>query len=343
MKQWAGKTSSGRFVNWLSVAVIACLITACADERTETSVDNEAPANISSSSQVMNLADDFHAFWLETAELPVDERVAIFKKDIVNQFPAFYDIARFDGQLTEESQDKRIANAITRHAKIAEKFLAKTKQFDADLASNIESFTQAFPDFELKVPVTLLHSLGEFDGGTRELNGQLHLLFGADGMVRFHSWDNESAFFHHELFHIHHDVHFKECDIAWCAVWTEGLATYVAKQLNPDAGLPELLLDFPSGMATKTQEQLRESLEHLQTVLDSDDKDVYKSLFNTDEDETGLPARRGYYLGYLIAQELGKSHDMATLAAMKNEQIQPLIPELVKQLLDSTDVYDPVQ
>lgn len=335
MEQRFEKPFNERLVKRLSVAVIACLIAACAEELTETKVGTEAPENIGNSPPVMNLADDFHALWLETAELPVEERVAIFKRDVVSQFPAFYDIARFDGQITEESQNKRIANAITRHAEIAEQFLAKSKQFDAVLVSNIESFKQVFPDFKLQVPVTLLHSLGEFDGGTRELNGQLHLLFGADGMVRFHSWDNESAFFHHELFHIHHEVHFKECDLAWCAAWAEGLATYVAKQLNPEAGQPELLLDFPTGMAAKTQEHLRESLEHLQTVLDSDDKEVYKSLFNTKEDETGLPARRGYYLGYLIAQELGRTHDLATLAAMTNEQIQPLIPALVSQLLDS--------
>ena len=47
-------------------------------------------------------------------------------------------------------------------------------------------FGRAFPDYRPTMPTYLLHSLGEMDGGTRDLGGSIALLFGADMIARYH-------------------------------------------------------------------------------------------------------------------------------------------------------------
>src|SRR5699024_5527514 len=88
----------------------------------------------------------------------------------------------------------------------------------------------------------------------------------------------------------------------WCLLWGEGLAVHVAHVLNPDASDAELLLDIPVGMAAATRDALPDALMHLKAVLDSEDNAVKAPLFWSGDDDTGLPARYGYYLGYRIAQ-----------------------------------------
>jgi hypothetical protein len=114
-------------------------------------------------------------------------------------------------------------------------------------------------------------------------------------MVRYHGKGNESAFFHHELFHTYHEPVLEACEgddaPIWVSLWTEGLATYVSKAMNPQANDVELLLDFPSGMAERTRKVLPASFAHLEKVLDKTDRSIYVGLFNGSRMRPGC--RRG--------------------------------------------------
>lgn len=290
-----------------------------------------APA--SAALTIVNLADDFTAFYDATTGLPTPERVEIFKHDIASQFPEFYGVERYEGRVTAEEHDARIAKAIESLPEIRERYIAKVDRFGGDLSANVESFRAVFPDFEANAEIHLLHSLGEMDGGTREFgDGTVHLIFGADGMVRYHTWENETPFFHHELFHLHHSRFFVECEEIWCSLWAEGLATLVSERMNPDAPPAELLLDFPPDMVARTEANLGPAFAHLKSVLLSSEQDDYIGLFTPKADETGLPGRRGYYLGLLVARELAASRDLQTLAKLSNEEMKPLLFETVDAL-----------
>jgi hypothetical protein len=295
-------------------------------------VASKAPA---AAPEVLNLADDFVAFWDATKGLPTPERVAIFKRDVASLIPGFYEIDRFEGRVTQERQDERIARSIENFDAIREAYIVKAEAFDSDLDRNLATFREAFPDFKFDIGVVLLHSLGEMDGGTRELNGKQTLVFGADMMATVHHWDDEAAFFDHELFHVHHSAFFGECDAVWCGLWKEGLAVYVASTLNPEAGNPELLLEFPKGLVPDTQARLKEALLDLRGSLDSTEIPDLMRLFSTDEDPTGLPGRRGYYLGLLVAREIGKGRDLASLARMTQDEARPLIVAAIDKLIAS--------
>ena len=287
--------------------------------------------------KVQNLATAFVTFWDQTKDLSADARVAAFKRDVEPQFPAFYGIARFGENVTQVKRDAQIRRAIEKFGPIRETFMAKMLNFEAQLQTNLLSFRQTFPDFQPDVSVYLLHSLGEMDGGTRTLEGKQYLIFGIDGMVQFHqSSSDESAFFHHELFHVLHGTWFATCDEIWCTLWSEGLAVHVAKTLHPHATEDELLLTFPPDLVKNTEAKRRDALIHLKSVLSSTDGDIYGGIFQSRGDTTGLPARRGYVLGLWVAQEIAKTNSLQALSKMTAEQVKPLIFEAVNTLIGQT-------
>src|SRR5690606_38120584 len=116
-------------------------------------------------------------------------------------------------------------------------------------ASAVAHFREFFPDSTAALPTYFLHSLGEMDGGTREIGGKAVMIFGADGIAMYHTPDTIGPFFGHELFHVEHGVYFPECQPVWCALWTEGLATAAAEKMNPGIGPQALMLETPRPIA----------------------------------------------------------------------------------------------
>lgn len=283
---------------------------------------------------VHSLAREFAAFWDETQQMPEAERVAAFKSRIGARFPEFYDIARYKGERSQAEHDEVIRGNIAAFGKRRQAYLDKVAKFDADLPRHVATFSKAFPDFKPEVTTYFLHSLGEMDGGMRDFDGRLYLIFGADMMTRLHGNGDEAAFFHHELFHAYHGSLFN-CgeELVWQRLWAEGLATHVSKVLNPQANEQEMLLDFPAGSANLVQGQIYVSLTHLEQVLDSTDSQQQANLFNMNgRSEDGLQPRRGYFLGYQIAQELGKTRSLSEMAKLSCTAVRPLIGSAITTL-----------
>jgi hypothetical protein len=284
--------------------------------------------------QVHNLADDFATTWDATKDLPMAERVEAFKKNVASKFPEFYAPDRRGGVAR---QDALIADQIEKFGAIREAYLGKVRAFGSAMPRHLAAFQVAFPDFRLTTPTYLVHSLYEMDGGTRTLNGKTYLIFGADLMAILHPDEDDAALFLHELFHVYHTALFNcSSDSMWTSLWEEGLAVYVSEKLSHRTSLTELLLDFPKGMPAATQARLPEAWAQLEQMLDSTSPDTYAEFFNTAQTEGGLPARRGYYLGYLVAQEAGQTRGLTTLAHLTCDQVEPLVKAIVHQKILET-------
>lgn len=285
---------------------------------------------------VVNLADDFTRFWDATQAMPLPDRIAAFKRDVGGKLPAFYGIARFEGALPQPVHDEFIGNAITSFPTIRPVYVAKVAAFEAGLQRDSRSFREAFPDFTQTAPIYLLHSLGEMDGGTRTLDGKSALIFGADVMARAHQgWRSEAPFFHHELFHVYHEPRLGTCDAIWCSLWSEGLATYVAETLNPGSSEAELLLTYPDDMAARTRAALLPTLLGIAAALESVDDAVYSDLFNGGDQKGALPRRRGYYVGLLVAREIGRTHDLKQMAKLSAAEAKPLVTAALQRLIET--------
>ncbi len=266
--------------------------------------------------QVHDLATPFVQVWERNVGKPDAVFVQDFKASIGARFPAFYDVQRFNGMFTPAQHDGMIAKARSEFPSMRAAYEKKVARFTQDLPGHIASFRTSFPDYAAKTDIWFLHSLGEMDGGTRTFDGKVYFIFGADAMVKYHGDGDEAAFFHHELFHDYHNM---QCarEPVWVGLWNEGLATYVAKRMNPSANNSELLLDIPRNLVADTQKQLGRAFADLHGKLESEERTHYEGLFQgRGGDDTGLPARRGYYLGYLVAEEIGKGMSMQQMAKL---------------------------
>jgi hypothetical protein len=280
--------------------------------------------------RLIDLSDDYVAFYDRTEGMPPPERVAAFRREIVPLFQEFYGRERFD-ELTDERYERRIARSIEQFPALRERYLLKAAAFEGLLASAYGAFAVAFPDVGDIGDVYLVNSLGEMDGGARSFGDRQYFIFGADVMARVHPYEDEEPFFHHELFHIYHRS-FQDCGAVWCALWREGLATYVAQSLNPDASLDHLLLTVPEPIAPAVEANLQEAVCTARARLDSREGSDMQALFSFQRFNERLPPRFGYYVGLLVAREVGRGRSLRELAHLSNGEVRPLIEESLARL-----------
>lgn len=272
--------------------------------------------------RLIDLSGDFVRFFDATQGQSDADRVAAFYRDVSPRFPEFYDAGRFD----EGRQDQRILRSIRQFPDIRVRYLTASTQFASAIAPAYASFSRAFPDMPPIGDVYLLHSLGEMDGGTRELRGRVDFIFGADVMARVHAgFASEQPFFHHELFHRYHERFFSACDPVWCGLWEEGLAVYVAAQLNAGASDDELLLSSPEPIRATVDADRTLAVCIVKSRLDSTEPDDVSQLFEGQAHPDRLPPRFGYYVGYLAMQEAARDHSLQELAHMDRAQARPVI------------------
>ncbi|TMP41592.1 MULTISPECIES: DUF5700 domain-containing putative Zn-dependent protease [unclassified Pseudoalteromonas] len=274
--------------------------------------------------EVINLADDFYTLYQSSKTLTAENRAEQFSQHFTSQFAPFY-------------SDKSFVKAIEGFSGIEEVYFSKNRRLSKELNSSMESFIATFPDFKSEIPIYILHSLGRFNGATRELNGKTYLMFGVDLMAKYHTWKNDTPFFHHELFHVYHEKLFQCKDELWCSIWTEGLATYVSHKLTPSASDDELMLNIPSNLVKKIRARHLDSFVDLKKKFYSKKTEIYSSFFNFAKDETKLPYRRGYYLGYILAKEIGKNYSLEQLAKMDKKTVESLLLKELDLLIKAED------
>ncbi|WP_444897571.1 hypothetical protein [Microbulbifer sp. SSSA005] len=284
---------------------------------------------------VNNLADDFYDLYNSSEGMDDEARAFLIAKELSDRFPEYYK----DGGEIEEggkySLKNRVFSAVSNFPDIEIKYLSKERSLNISLEDNLKSFSNTFSDMAMDVPIYMLHSFGEFNGTYRKLDGQGYLMFGLDMMAEYHSWEVDSSFFHHELFHVYHEKYFSGCEQLWCDIWTEGLATYISHELNPSADYNELMLNIPAGMVPDIDARLLFALNDLKVKFHSEDPAIKSSFNNFAADDTGLPVRRGYYLGYILSKSLGEKYSYVELARMSNGQVERLLLSELNKLIQA--------
>ena len=291
-----------------------------------------SPAFAQDGLRFIDLTGDFDRFATSTATMADTARVKAFEKQMGPLAEGFYLRSR-----KPEKYDERVLKNLQAYPESREGILKVSRQFAALFAPARKSFEEAFGPVASEQPVYLLHSLGEMDGGTRDLNGKDTLLFGADGIFKYHGDNDLTPFFHHELFHVYHEPLMKDCDAVWCSLWEEGLATYVASSLNPGAGEGALLLDIPAPIKPAVDANRAAAICATLPLLNSEKEEDYEPLFYGSKNLPGFPARMGYYIGYLVAADLGKTRSLKELAALTPEQAKPLIDQSLASMATCPD------
>ena len=283
--------------------------------------------------EYLDLTDDFAAFWEASKGMSRNSRAAAFKAHFEPLIPAFYE--------REKAGPFPYGDLIL---KALDEFPAKRAGIEQVSSSFSAMALPARASFEAELgpmgtlpPIILLHSLGEFDGGVRTLKATGRtLLFGADMIASIHSAHSVQPFFHHELFHVFHKRSFEVCDALWCGLWSEGLAVYAADRLNPGATDAQLLLVNPEPLRAAIEANRHEALCLVLDRLDSTSGSDNSALFSSGRISDSLPPRSGYYIGYLIAAQAGKSIALKDLAALPPSQVRSLIEANLRVLAGAT-------
>ena len=280
-----------------------------------------------SSLRFVDLTGAFDRSWSATAQLPDDKRAAAFESDFAKVLPGFYDPKRVAELVPEEKYQARLLEWLKTYPEKRGGIQRVSREFSGLIGPAQRSFEKAFGPMRGYPPIYLVNSLGEFDGGTRDLPEGTRLMFGADVIDRLHKDMPIQPFFHHELFHLLHGRTFKGCEKIWCNLWSEGLAVYVASRLNPGATDADLLLNRPVPLRSAVESHKQAAVCAVRARLDSTDPKDYAPLFlgSGEALSAELPVRFGYYVGYLVAKDLGRTRSLRQLAALRNEKVKTLV------------------
>lgn len=279
----------------------------------------------------VDLTPQFAKFADETAGMEEKARVALFRKRMNALFPGFYEPRN---GATSERYDARVARALREFPALRPHYERAQREFPAAYASGIRHFREQFPGFKPNVPIYLVHSLGEMDGGTRELGGKTYLVFGADVIGRYHTSRDIGPFLDHELFHVEHGKYFRECEAVWCSLWIEGLATYAAKTMNTGADDGQLLLTSPEPIRAPTDAKWGEAVCFTRAKLESMAPGDFNVFFvgGSDDGSRVFPERFGYYVGLRVAEQAGKEFSLAQLAHMAPTQAKSVVMDSLNRL-----------
>lgn len=277
-----------------------------------------------------DITADFSRFADETHGMDPAARVALFHTEMEVLLPGFY-APRFGS--TQAQYDARIASALDGFSGLRARYEQVQRGFPAAFDAGIHHFRKVFPHFTPDVPIYLLHSIGEMDGGTRELGGRIHLIFGADVIARIHEPRDLAAFLDHELFHVENGKYFADCDQVGCLLWAEGLATYAAKVMNPGADDQQLLLTSPKPIRAAVDAQWPAALCFTRARLFSAESADMQALFVGGAGNGQFPDRFGYYVGLRVIEELGGRYSLPKLARMRSEKARAVLTEGVERLV----------
>ena len=305
----------------LLVLVAALAFAACA-----------APANSDQtpSIRLVDLTDEFDVFWQQTGEQPGSERAAAFRAHFELLLPGFFNAARVGSDPVR--YDEHIARGLAGYARQRDAIREISARFSSLFLPALRRFEGELGPVELQRPIYLINSLGEMDGGMRDLPGGSVLIFGADMIAFYHRDHSVEPLFHHELFHAVHLRRFRSCDEMWCALWVEGLATYAAARLNPGATDAELLFEIPEPIRPAVEANRVEAVCAVRDRLDSTASADRQALFSFQRFNERLPPRFGYYVGYLVAAEIGRNRSLRSLATLQADEVRPMIDQALGRL-----------
>lgn len=292
------------------------------------SASQNVPARAPSFS-IHNFMPEFWQFWEAAENQPVERQAQLWQSLYVQRHQAVFD------ELAGPCKDQYDpAWARTRYfpnlPKIVPSMREEAENLPEKLAAAQTRFLGLFPDMQWAGDVYVMASGYCFNGRAQVIQGRGAILFGMDTRVALGQKDL-SPNMAHELFHRYHHQFFDFEPSSnyplWTLLWAEGMADYVAEELNPAASEADLSL-VPIGMVQKVDSRRGELTADFLKRFDSTQEADAKAYFNdTNSEDPSVPARAGYELGVLVVRELAKHYSVRTMAHWSQSEARPRIRE----------------
>jgi hypothetical protein len=274
--------------------------------------------------KVVDVMPSFWQFWEQSQSLDKEAKIRLFRQLVFEPNKEVFEA------FTGKADDARLAQYLEK----VQKYIPAMRRFYGRLITELpragRSFAKKFPDGNGNGTIYFMPNLlGGWDAGGGDLSGHPLLLFGVDSIVQIHKEGfNLPTLFHHELFHLYHNQLHPEWrdttrgkDIPlYRLLWSEGLATYVAKVLNPKASDEDVVLATP--LIQQTEALMPKLVKELRENLDSTSMDSVRNFLSGSPISKDIPARCGYYIGMLVARELNRKHSLRELARLRDQQLR---------------------
>jgi len=304
----------------------------------------QAPAPTAEKFEVIDTMPVYWQFWEVARDKPVAEQSELFQKMVAAKYPELYTVEVLNLDTDKSLHDAlntRYVGTYERNRPYVDAMRKVSSEMRAQLDGYLASFRKEFPDFDYRGRIYFLDSLNSFDGGTRPVQGKEALLFGLDTIARINPPGADvSPFFHHELFHVYQSQFAGgEGDGSnaplYRSLWGEGLAVYVSHVLHPQAP-EEQIFGRPVEMPERARAVLPQLAHEFREKMDSTSRVDYARYFlgrrPAEADSATIPPRAGYYLGYLVAAELAKKHDLLWLAHAKPSALHGEIEKALRAI-----------
>jgi hypothetical protein len=281
--------------------------------------------------ETIDLMPLYWRFWERAQSLPVERQAALFRELVVAQRPEIYnaDVMQVPGGGSFADAVPAIYPKAVAWTSPHEATMRRlSREIGTTLPQQEAAFRRTFPDFRFEGRVYFLYALGAFDGAVRQVEGRPALLFGLDVIAAVNGEDASLApLVHHELFHAYHGPLIGTTGRGhplYLSVWVEGLATLVARQLNPDAS-DIAIFGLPTNTPRRTRDDLPQLASLLRKKLDSSAADDYDTFFTGNEPDATVPRRSGYFLGYLAAKRIQRGRSLQELARLTGPDLRQAI------------------
>ncbi|MFO0745327.1 MAG: hypothetical protein U1F43_06560 [Myxococcota bacterium] len=280
---------------------------------------------------IVDLADSFIRYAKAAKGASGEERRALWDAMLEAQAPDFFtqvtyrkkegaERERFKASVIEQfwnEVEPRLAALEAVHAIAVRRVLEGRKAFQA-----------AFPDFDPRCDFYLTVAFS-FKGKVVDVNGANLLALGLETLgPDGPALDLTIA---HEQFHLHHFRSFSPSGGLYRGVWSEGLASYVAAVLVPNTKLSEVL-GFDGASVDKMASLFDRLVADVLANMDSPDPSLKRAYLGMEPNDSWVPPGSGYYVGLMLAMELAKSHDLATMAGWDADTVHRNMKETLPTL-----------
>ena len=221
------------------------------------------------------------------------------------------------------SNEKTYDDAHRTEVRAVEKYLV------TNTPKYMAQFERTFADYRCDFTFYIAPSFGNLDGSAATVGGKYLIVFAPDFIPRIHALSDLKILIDHETFHVYHHQATgvfgaaEQLPTIEEALWSEGLATFVSWRMNPRVSLDIALMQ--PGLPAAAQSHLQSMVAELRQHLGEKDEATYGRFFQGGNAPEGCPSRSGYYIGFLIAQDLSKRYSLQQLAHLKGAVLHEAI------------------
>lgn len=278
----------------------------------DTAAQDNSPVPLGDGHRLFNVAADFVAYGEAGAALDAGARAALWDDRLEARYPDFFAAAIY--------RDLEGAERDAWKAQVIDQFWSDVAPRLADLRALSETapqlvldgraaFLETFPDFAPDCDYYLTVAFS-FHGKVLQVgDGNIFAL----GLENFAPGEPELAItIAHEQFHLHHFATFSASGGLYRGVWAEGLASWASAMIVPGYRMSQYL-GFTGARMNECSDLFDQLRDDILANMSSTDQILKRAYLGVEENETWIPPGAGYYVGFVLAQTLADTNDLAAM------------------------------